>query len=277
MFADAIEQAMGYVRPIKTISRVYKSDEVIPKTATMFFVNNEGVAVTSRHVAEEIMRAAKMNARYESFRKERAAIPPECNTRIEINRMERRYDYTKGGTRIQLRYHFPGCYEKIAKLGIEMHTFYDLALIRLTGKGNALYKGFSLFPDSKTKPRIGMSLCRVGFPITEFDDYTFSREKDDILWTPAGNHTVTAFPSDGMLMRISKSDEMKVNSFEISGLVGEGFSGAPVFDRDGVLLGMVTGTVTREIDGNPVVYTECVSAEVIKTFLREKNVRIYEA
>ena len=30
MFADAIEKAMGYVRPIKTISRMYKSNEVIP-------------------------------------------------------------------------------------------------------------------------------------------------------------------------------------------------------------------------------------------------------
>ena len=66
-------------------------------------------------------------------------------------------------------------------------------------------------------------------------------------------------------------------TFEISGLVGEGYSGAPVFDRDGVVLGMVTGTVTHMVDGRPMVHTECVSAEIIRGFLKEKNVRFWEA
>lgn len=277
MFADAIEKATGYVRPIKTISRMYKSNEVIPAMATMFFVNREGEAVTSRHVAEEIMKSARINARYESFKKERSGISPEANMRIEINRMERRYDYAKGESKIQLRYHFPGCYEKIAKLGIEMHTFYDLAIIRLSGQGAPIYQGNALLLGNGKKPRIGTSVARVGYPVTEFDDFTFSREKDEIQWTSSGTHTSTPFPTEGMIVRAVKNDENRLMTFEISGLVGEGYSGAPVFDRDGVVLGMVTGTVTHMVDGKPMVHTECVSAEIIRGFLKEKNVRFWEA
>ncbi|MBO4281311.1 MAG: trypsin-like peptidase domain-containing protein [Lachnospiraceae bacterium] len=277
MFADAIEKALGFVRPIKTISRMYKSNDIIPRTATMFFVNGEGEAVTSRHVAEEIMKSARLNSRYESFRKERSGLPPEANMRIEINRMERRYDYAKGESKVQLRYHFPGCYEKIARLGIEMHTFYDLALIKLSGQGACVYKGCGELLGAAKKPRVGMSVAGIGYPVTEFDDFQLSREKDEIQWTTNGTHTVTPYPAQGMIVRIAKNDENRIMTFEVSGFRGDGYCGAPVFDQNGTVLGMVTGSVTRMVDGQPMILTECVSAEIIRSFLKEKNVRFHEA
>ena len=270
MFADAMEKAAGYVRPVKTIARIYKSDEVIPQTATMFFVNRDGTAITCRHIAEEIMRAGRINARYESFRKELFSLPSDRSLRIETNRMERRFDYLKGETTIQLRSSFADCYEKIERLSIDMHPVYDLAIIRLQGSGGMKYSGNCTFsvPD---KPRAGMSVCKLGYPVTGFDDYDFFPERDDIQWTVTGEHMPVQMPADGMIIRTS-SEEGRVKGFVLSGLCGNGFCGAPVVNRDGVLMGMVTGTCTEVIDGVPVTYTECISAGVIREFLSEKKV-----
>lgn len=275
MFADAMEQAMDYCRPIKIISRVYKSDEVLAETFTMFFVNGEGIAITSKHIAEEIMRGGKLNRTYEAFRKERASIPEECNHRIETNRLERRYEYVKGETKTQLRYSFSRCFDRIEKLGIEAHPFYDLAVIRFGGFGTTMFRGHCVFSKEMRKPRVGMSVCRLGYPVTEFDDYAFVREKDDIVWTATGTHTVSQYPAEGMIVHVTKNDE-RITTFEVSGIVGKGYCGAPVLDKNGILVGMVMDTVTRIVDGQPKTCTLCVNAEIIKSFLQEKGIRFFE-
>lgn len=276
MFADITERASAYTRPVKTISRLYRSEEVIPGTAALFFVNSEGAAVTTRQVAEEIMRAARVNSRYESFKKERADIPPESNFRIETNRLERRYEYTKGESRIQFRYHFYKCFEKTVRLSIEMHTFYDIALIRFGEFQNPAYKGYALFPKKDAGIKLGMSVMKLGFPIMEFSDYAYVREKDDIAWTQTGEHSVSPYPADGIVVRTKENEEGRTFSFEMSGFSAKGYNGAPVLSKDGTLAGMVTGTVTRIVDGVPVVTTECVSERVIRSFLEEKKIRYSE-
>lgn len=277
MFSDALETANDYCRPIKTISRVYKSEEIIPQTATMFFVNGEGTAVTSRKVAEEIMCAGKLNAKYESFKKERDSIPGEYNIRIETNRMERRYGYNKGETKIQLRYNFSRCFEKIERLGVELHPTMDVALIRFNGFGTPLFHSHCSFSKALKKPRVGMSICRLGFPVTEFTDFAYFRERDDIQWTTSGIHTVNSYPADGMIVEVRRNEEGRPVSFAVTGLPARGFCGAPVLDAAGVLIGMVSGTAEKIIDGEKVTYTECVSADCIRSFLQEKNIAYFEA
>ena len=271
MFADATERAAGYVRPVKTISRVYKSVEIIPQTATMFFVNRDGAAVTSRHIAEEIMKAGRMNARYDAFRKELRALPSDRSIRIETNRMERRYEYVKGETTVQLRYGFADCYEKIERLSIDLHPSRDIAVIRLVGSGGIKYKDNAVFRGN-VKPRIGMSVLRLGYPVTEFDDYDYFTERDDIQWTLSGTHVPTRIPAEGMVTEILFGEDGMESGFVLSGLCGSGYAGAPVINRDGILVGMVTGTVLRMVDGTPVMYTECVCADAITEFLREKKI-----
>ncbi len=276
MFAEATERAMDYCRPIKTISRIYKSEEICPQTATLFFVNGEGAAITCRHVAEDIMRSGKMNAKYESFKKERNSIPEEANFRIETNRLERRYEYVKGETKVQLRYNFSRCFDRIERLGVELHPDYDIAIIRFGGFGTPFFHSNSVFPTGAVRIRPGMSVCRLGFPIVEFDDFRNAKELDDIQWTPSGNHTITPYPSEGMVSHMEKGEDGKVTTFAITGINGNGFCGAPVYDTNGRLFGVVTGTTTKVIDGQEVSYTECVNADIVRAFLREKNINYFE-
>lgn len=54
MFVKAIEEVGKFTRPIHTISRNYNEKTVNPGAATLFFVNENGCAVTCRHVIELI-------------------------------------------------------------------------------------------------------------------------------------------------------------------------------------------------------------------------------
>ena len=52
MFVNAIEEVGRFTRPIHTITRNYNETVVSPGAATLFFVNELGVAITCRHVME---------------------------------------------------------------------------------------------------------------------------------------------------------------------------------------------------------------------------------
>ena len=54
MFVKAFEKVDQYTRPIHFIARYYGGDEIVPGSATLFFVNELGIAVTCRHVAEQV-------------------------------------------------------------------------------------------------------------------------------------------------------------------------------------------------------------------------------
>ena len=68
MFVGAIEEVAKFTRPVLTIARNYKETTVTPGAATLFFVNEEGVAVTCKHVIDLISNRQTINQRYEKFK-----------------------------------------------------------------------------------------------------------------------------------------------------------------------------------------------------------------
>jgi hypothetical protein len=70
MFRDAIEEVSKFTRPIHSISRTYNQTDVVPGTATLFFVNKDGWAVTCKHVLNQIIAVQKLNKNYTAFKKE---------------------------------------------------------------------------------------------------------------------------------------------------------------------------------------------------------------
>ena len=57
MFANAIDLVGNFTRPVKIITRNYKDTTIMPGAATIFFVNDDGCAITCKHVAEELICA----------------------------------------------------------------------------------------------------------------------------------------------------------------------------------------------------------------------------
>ena len=70
MFENAIENVLKFSRPLHSISRTY-GGLVSPGTSTFFFVNNNGVAITCKHVVNLIPAADNLNQTFIKFKAER--------------------------------------------------------------------------------------------------------------------------------------------------------------------------------------------------------------
>jgi len=68
MFVKAINKVSKFTRPIHTITRDYESNFAVPSAATMFFVNELGIAITCKHVAERLNKADSVNNKYSQFK-----------------------------------------------------------------------------------------------------------------------------------------------------------------------------------------------------------------
>jgi hypothetical protein len=67
MFVNAIQEVAGFTRAIHSISRNFGSNQIQKGSAILFFVNQEGYALTCKHVAEWINQADQINHRYANF------------------------------------------------------------------------------------------------------------------------------------------------------------------------------------------------------------------
>lgn len=291
MFSDAIEQVGNYIRPIRFISRKYNSQTVIPGLATMFFVNDEGCAITCRHVAEAILQADGINKNYTSFKQERAQLDSGKNYKAARKRLEAKYQYNREVIVEQL-VQFSGISGESLNINVDLHPQYDIALIRFMGFTEKDYCGHAAFAMNCNKIRPGDYLCRLGFPFPEFSDYAYDPTSDRIAWSKGINNTPW-FPIDGMFTRNVINDN-RICEIELTTPGLRGQSGGPLFDAEGVVFGMQSSTLhlhlgfdmvnqqmlidgeNLRVNNQPFLHVgRCVHGDIIKEFLNEKNVKYY--
>ena len=65
MFVKAIEEVAGYTKAIHTLQRVWGANRIVPGSATLFFVNSDGWALTCAHVAKNFIDATKIAERFD--------------------------------------------------------------------------------------------------------------------------------------------------------------------------------------------------------------------
>ena len=295
MFADAIETVGGYTRAIKMITRQYKDQAIVPGLATLFFVNDDGCAVTCKHVAQQLIQARAINENYAKFKAECARVPEGKNKAAEIKKLELVHKL-KTGAPIQEKVSFEGCIAGLKGFDINMHPDLDLALIRFKGFDRTLYKGHAVFVGSMASVRPGDMLCRLGFPFPEFSDFRYNEEKDDIEWDrSAGSPNTPRFPIEGMFTRHLAGKDGSIYGIELSTPGLRGQSGGPLFTKDGLVCGMQSATrhlhlgfdmvgekmVLRgkehTINNQPFLHVgHCINAEKIKEFLRQQGVEFFE-
>lgn len=292
MFQDAIELVGDYTRPFVYISRGYGETLVLPSSATMFFVNDEGVAVTTRGVAETILMSQKINGRYAQFKQIIKQIPNDKNRAAAIKVREREFGYTKGVT-VNVKCNFKGCVAPISEITCHISKLHDLAIVHFKGFDTTHYKGHAVFADNANAVRPGKSLCRLGFPYPEVSSAIYNGITDDIEWGNVGGINTPRFPVDGIVTRhvVTKG---QISGLELSTPVIKGQNGGPLFDKNGIVYGMQIesrrlnlgysfndqGLPTKNIpkgegDSGFLYVGHCLSADVIKTFLKENGVKYY--
>ncbi|WP_341224754.1 serine protease [uncultured Arcticibacterium sp.] len=292
MFINAIETASGFTRALHTIVRKYSSDKIIPGAATLFFVNDEGYALTCKHVADVLINANNVNQTYKKYKGELSQSP---TSRGLQNELQKKFGYhTK--SLIDFKTKFINCADGIQNLTIHTHSEHDLAILKFNGFSKLNVNTFPVFKKTSGEIKQGKSLCRLGYPFPEFSNFRFNKTKDEIEWTKKGVNKSPQFPIDGMITRFIGDNKGEIAGIELSTPGLRGQSGGPLFDQNGIIYGMQSRTKHLhlgfdlenkpiQVDGEDKMVNnysflhlgECVHVNVIKDFLRLHKVSFQEA
>ncbi|PWJ56944.1 trypsin-like peptidase [Dyadobacter jejuensis] len=293
MFVAAIDRVDKFTRPIHFIARYYKGTDIVPGTATLFFVNEEGFAITCRHVAQQILHA---NSIYENFLRFNAALKKFHNDpglQHQRSLLEGRYKINAESV-IRIMFNFIQCVSSYKSLSISLHPTQDLAIIQFKDFDQMLYRGHATFLKDSSAIKPGKYLCRLGYPFPEFTNYQYNKVRNDIEWKNEGRQNSPSFPIDGIVTRrIADGNEITGIEMSTPGLKGQ--SGGPLFDTHGLIYGMQSSTrhlhlgfdqINREVtsDGQrkrvsnyPFLNVgQCVHVDIIKQFLKDKGVQFFE-
>jgi len=297
MFTEAIEEISKFLRPLHSICRYYKETGIYSFANTLFFINENGVAITCRHVAEKIEKRAESFDSYDKFQKERDRIGKNISGQ-RLRELELKYNLNKGKeTRTLVQ-----CKEKILNMPFEFsgkfrfvhHPEYDLSIILLENFKTGSHRSYARFLKDSSSLKIGQSLCFMGFPVSDFSNYRYNSKTDDIEWTNTGKLQSYPFPIQGMLTRFGGKGNT-TDSFLIGAASFPGHSGSPVFNPAGLICGMNTGTVMfrdgkfinseeamkisvpKGFDASPQMHLSmAVHVDIIKDFLKRNKIKYYE-
>jgi hypothetical protein len=290
MFQSAIERILQFTRPLHTISRTY-GGLISPGTSTFFFVNENGVAITCKHVLNVILGADHINNSYHQFKVERDRLPQDNKLRRNLQGLETKYKYN-AATTVQLRNNFLNCFDTIEQIVSYAHPTLDLAILEFKGFNKIFYTSHANFLKDSSTIKQGKSLCRLGFPFPEFNNFKHNNVTDDIEWTNTGNPNSPSFPIDGIVTRF-------IGDANVNGLAGiemstpglRGQSGGPLFDANGTVYGMQFATnhlhlgfdikdkdvfndgKMSKVSNFPFLHVGlCVHVDRIKEFLKEHHI-----
>jgi hypothetical protein len=240
MFVKAIKDSAGFTKQLRTIHRTYGSKEVIKSASTLMTINKDGWLLTSKHVAQNFNLANVLNQRYEEYKKDR-----DINHMSDAD-LKAKYQFQKGMP-VQLKNQFFGVFQGVPKsIRVVFHKTLDLALVHVEGDDiKMLSTEYPLF--SETEVEAGMMLCKLGYPFAEYTCVAYEELTDDINFTQEGQLNSPYFPLEGMVTR-KIGDGNSIVGFEMSTPGIKGQSGGPVFDEQGVVYGVQTGTRSHDLD-----------------------------
>jgi hypothetical protein len=293
MFQDSIEKIAKFTRPVHSIARTYTGKQIIPGTATLFFVNEEGYAVTCKHVIELLLASESITKNYNDFRKERDKLPRHGKFKHRLKALEQKYKLAPE-KEIQIKNTFLDCVDSMAGFTWHAHPTVDLAIVKFNEFKSLLYTDYAVFKKDTSAIKQGEFLCRLGFPFPEFTNFTYNEATDDIEWTDTGVKMSPRFPIEGMVTRFL-AQENKIMGIELSTPGLKGQSGGPLFNKDGIIYGMQYSTrhlhLGFDLEEKEIIHHnkikkvsdyaflhlgQCIHVEIIKEFLTLHKVKFYE-
>jgi len=294
MFVNAIEEVSKFTRPVYTITRIYKDALLNPGTATLFFVNENGFAVTCKHVIDLIANRQAINDNYEKFKAEKNLIGKNNKYNQRVRALEERYNF-KPDTIIQVQELFVDVTsDPTISYKWITHPKYDLAILIFENFKNSKYQSYAKFVKDSSILKQGLFLCRLGYPFPEFNNFQLNNATDTLEWLNSGQIGSPRFPIEGMLTR-HLVDGGETVGIELSTPGLRGQSGGPLFTKEGFVCGLQASTNhlhlgfdmknfeyktngrTIKVTNQPFLHVgHCIHVDVVKKFLKENSVKYYE-
>ena len=295
MFVNAIEEIQKFTRPVHTIVRHYHNNFIQPGAATLFFVNELGVAITCKHVLEQLVAEHAINSHYTNFKAEKKLLGTKINGKYKkkLKELETKYNFTSHEAIAQLKNFLINCTDSSTYDYIP-HPTLDLAILKFKDVKQIHYNSYAKFLKDGTQLKQGKSLCRFGFPFAEFTNFQHDLVNDEINFTNTGNMGSPSFPIDGIITR-HVADGQNIVGIELSTPGLRGQSGGPLFDINGIVCGMQSVTVqyhmgfdeqkieiiskgrkTNTTNHSFLNVGRCIHVDAIKDFLKLNNVKYYE-
>jgi hypothetical protein len=293
MFIQAIQKVSLFTRPIHSITRTYGGKQVIPGSSTLFFVNEDGYAITCKHVIDLLAAAENVNKKYAEFKTERDKLPRDGKFKNNLKGLEMKFGW-KEDSAIQIKNTFMNCVDSMSGFTSHIHPLYDLAILKFNDFKSLAYSGYARFVKDSAKIQQGKTLCRLGFPFPEFTNFRYNEGADDIEWTKEGIINSPIFPLEGMLTR-HLADKNGMFGLELSTPGLRGQSGGPLFDENGLVYGMqfstkhlhlgfdlenfevpIHGKMKKINDYSFIHLGQCIHVHTITQFLKEHGIKYYE-
>ena len=293
MFRESIEKVSNFTRAIHTIMRAYGGKQIIPGASTLFFVNEEGYAITCKHVIELLAASENLTKNYHLFKGERDRLPRDGKFKQNLKGLEIKYKFNPE-TQIQVKNSFIDCVSPMSGFTSHVHPKFDLAILKFNDFKELHYKDYAVFKKDAAQIKQGEFLCRLGYPFPEFSNFVYNESNDDIEWSNSPVNSPPRFPIEGMLTRFLAEDN-QIYGIEMSTPGLKGQSGGPLFNKDGIVYGMQFSTkhlhlgfdiVDKEIlldnkikkvsDYSFIHLGQCIHVNTIKEFLSLHKVKYYE-
>jgi hypothetical protein len=293
MFVRAIEVAAEFTRPIHSIERFYGSTNILPGAATLFFVNQDGWALTCRHVAERIIVADQMQQRKIAFEKDYSSMQGKKKEKQIKRELEQKYQLSYKII-YEIRNLFVNCVQGNLDIEIKLHNSVDVALIHFRNFTQLMCNSFPTFAANSTGLKQGKFLCRLGFPFPEFTNFEYKPNSDTIDWNQTGKTDTPRFPIEGMVTRHLLGPNAQIIGFEMSTPGLRGQSGGPAFDAEGKIWGMQSATnhldlnfdINMEVirggqkktvkDSAFLHVGHCIHVDILKDFMVQNNVNFIQ-
>lgn len=294
MFVSAIEKAAKFTKPLHTITRSFNGKSIIPGAATLFLINDEGYAITCKHVIDLIAQADIINRNYINYKTEKSTLLKDGSLPENIQKLNEKYKYNDQST-VQIKNSFVDCVDAMSGITWHLHPTADLAILKFNDFKNLHCTEFPVFKKDTSEIKQGKFLCRLGFPFPEFNNFRYDEVKEDIEWTNTGMRKSPQFPIEGMITRFLGDEKGNISGIEMSTPGLRGQSGGPLFDENGIICGMQTRTKhlhlgfdiedkeiiskgsRKKINNYSFIHLgECVHVNLIKSFLKKHNVKFNE-
>jgi hypothetical protein len=230
MFTQAVVTASRFTFPYIGLRRT-ASGEVRATMGAFVMVNNEGWALTSAHLVDDIIACERDREEFASGKLHEETSPERCARHVEL-------------------WSVPGFEHSRPRLTKAMVSpLPDVALIRLESLQALPVDDLPVLRDVEADPLLqGTSVCRYGYPF-HVVNAEYDVESDEFALQP-GSLPVPSFALDGMVARfhrVSADDGTSALFVETSTPGLKGQSGGPLLDTRGRVCGLQSHTVHLDL------------------------------